>query len=399
MLLAVTGPASAAGAPARARDLGVAPGIFAPGTHNAITDVAGVRVGHATIIEGDAVRTGVTAVVPHGGNLYLERVPAAVYAGNAFGKLAGSTQVAELGEIESPILLTCTLCVWKAADALAAYMLEQPGMAEVRSVNPLVGETNDGWLNDIRSRPISAKDVRQALESARGGPVAEGSVGAGTGTVAFGWKGGIGTSSRRLPKRLGGFTAGVLVQSNFDGVLQILGAPVGRELGRYAFMEQVTPEVRNPAVRRRRRPPAPGRGDGSVMIVVATDAPLLDRNLRRLGARAIMGLARTGSSAANGSGDYVVAFSTAEQVRRRAGPAASGRGTGGPDRGAARPTTAGLADDDLSPLFQAVVEATEEAIYNSLFAATTVTGQGRTVEALPLDRVREILKKYNVGNR
>ncbi len=399
ILLSMTGTGSMAAAPPRARDLGVAPGIFAPGTHNAITDVAGVRVGHATVIEGDSVRTGVTAVLPHGGNLYLERVPGAVHVGNGFGKLAGSTQVAELGEIESPILLTCTLCVWKAADALAAYMLEQPGMAEVRSVNPLVGETNDGWLNDIRSRPISAKDVRQALDSARGGPVAEGSVGAGTGTVAFGWKGGIGTSSRALPARLGGFTVGVLVQTNFDGVLQILGAPVGRELGRYAFKEQVGPGRDEPAAPGSHEPAASDRGDGSVMIVVATDAPLLDRNLRRLGARAIMGLARTGSSAANGSGDYVVAFSTAEQLRRRARPAASERGTDGPDRGAARPTAAQLADDDLSPLFQAVVEATEEAIYNSLFAATTVTGQGRTVEALPLDRVRGILKKYNVGNR
>lgn len=399
ILLLVPGPGSLTRATTRARDVGVAPGIFAPGTHNAITDVAGVRVGHATIIEGDSVRTGVTAVLPHGGNLYLDRVPAAVHVGNAFGKLAGSTQVAELGEIESPILLTCTLCVWKAADALAAYMLEQPGMTEVRSINPFVGETNDGWLNDIRARPITAKDVRQALASARGGPVAEGSVGAGTGTVAFGWKGGIGSSSRVLPGRFGGWMVGVLVQTNFDGVLQILGAPVGRDLGRFAFKEQVEPEQDDPLVPPQRGPRDPARGDGSVMIVVATDAPLLDRNLRRLGARAIMGLARTGSSAANGSGDYVVAFSTAEQVRRRAGPAASGRGTGGPDRGAARSPAAGLADDDLSPLFQAVVEATEEAIYNSLFAATTVTGQGRTVEALPLDRVREILKKYNVGNR
>lgn len=399
ILLLVPGPGSLTRAATRARDVGVAPGIFAPGTHNAITDVAGVRVGHATIIEGDSVRTGVTAVLPHGGNLYLDRVPAAVHVGNAFGKLAGSTQVAELGEIESPILLTCTLCVWKAADALAAYMLEQPGMTEVRSINPFVGETNDGWLNDIRARPITAKDVRQALASARGGPVAEGSVGAGTGTVAFGWKGGIGSSSRVLPGRFGGWMVGVLVQTNFDGVLQILGAPVGRDLGRFAFKEQVEPEQDDPLVPPQRGARDPARGDGSVMIVVATDAPLLDRNLRRLGARAIMGLARTGSSAANGSGDYVVAFSTAEQVRRRVGAAASGRGTGGSDRGATRSPAAGPADDDLSPLFQAVVEATEEAIYNSLFAATTVTGQGRTVEALPLDRVRKILKKYNVGNR
>ena len=285
---------------ARARDLGVAPGIFQPGANNAITDVAGVRVGHATIVSGDSIHTGVTAILPHSGNLYFDRVPAAVHIGNAFGKLVGSTQVKELGELETPILLTCTLCVWRAADALAAEMLTQPGMEQVRSINPVVGETNDGSLNAIRNRPVSASDVHTALIAAASGTVAEGSVGAGAGTIAFEWKGGIGTSSRVVPKSLGGWTVGVLVQTNFGGVLQVLGAPVGRELGKYSFMDAVSKE----------------RGDGSVMIVVATDAPLSDRNLERLAARAIMGLARTGSSASNGSGDFVISFSTAKEVRR-----------------------------------------------------------------------------------
>ena len=363
----------------RARDLGVAPGIFRPGTHNAITDVAGVRVGQTTIVEGDSVRTGVTAILPHGGDLYRDRVPAAVVVGNGFGKLLGVTQLRELGELETPILLTCTLCVWRAADAMVEWLLARPGMADVRSINPVVGETNDGRLNAIRARPIRAEHVRGALERASPGPVAEGSVGAGTGTVAFGWKGGIGTSSRVLPAPLGGWTVGVLVQSNFGGVLQVLGAPVGRELGRWAFRDAVEGE----------------RGDGSIMIVVATDAPLDDRNLERLAARAVMGLARTGSSASNGSGDYVLAFSTAEGVRRRADPA--------PARGAAaapRPRAAlSLENDDVSPLFQAVVEATEEAIYNSLFRATTTAGRDGAVEAIPLERLREVLAKYGVGGR
>jgi D-aminopeptidase len=357
----------------RARDLGVRPGVFAPGPLNAITDVAGVRVGQVTVIEGDSVRTGVTAILPHSGNLFRERVPAAVRVGNGFGKLLGVTQITELGELETPILLTCTLCVWKAADAMVEWMLAQPGMDNVQSINPVVGETNDGLLNDIRTRPIRAEHVRQALEGARGGPVAEGAIGAGAGTVAFGWKGGIGTSSRLLPQSLGGYTVGVLVQSNFGGVLQILGAPVGRELGRYAFQSEAGRDA----------------GDGSIMIVVATDAPLSDRNLGRLAARAIMGLARTGSSAANGSGDYVIAFSTAESVRRGGGGAQSVRPRSVED----------LPNEAMSALFQAVVEATEEAIYNSLFRATTVRSRGRTVEALPLDRVREILAKYNVTNR
>jgi D-aminopeptidase len=352
---------------ARARDLGIAPGVFAPGPLNAITDVAGVRVGHVTVSEGEKVRTGVTAIVPHAGNAYLDRVPAAVWVGNGFGKLVGSTQANELGELETPILLTCTLCVWKAADAMAAWMLEQPGMERVRSINPLVGETNDGGLNDIRARAITAAQVREALERAAAGPVAEGSVGAGHGTVAFGWKGGIGTSSRLLPASLGGYTVGVLVQSNFGGVLQVAGAPVGQELGQYAFRDAQSRDG----------------GDGSIIMVVATDAPLSDRNLRRLASRAMLGLGRTGSSASNGSGDYVIAFSTAARVRRAFG--------------AATLETAELGNEEMSGLFEGVVEATEEAIYNSLFQATTVTGNGRTAEAIPLDKVREILARYGRG--
>ena len=361
----------------RARDLGVAPGIFRPGTHNAITDVAGVRVGQTTVVEGDSVRTGVTAILPHGGDLFRDRVPAALFVGNGFGKLLGVTQLRELGELETPILLTCTLCVWRAADGLVEWLLARPGMEQVRSINPVVGETNDGRLNAIRSRPVTAAHVRHALESAASGPVAEGSVGAGTGTVAFGWKGGIGTSSRVLPASLGGWTVGVLVQSNFGGVLQVLGAPVGRELGRWAFKDAVESE----------------RGDGSIMIVVATDAPLSDRNLERLAARAIMGLARTGSSASNGSGDYVIAFSTADGVRRRLAPDATAAA------GPRARTHASLDNDDVSPLFQAVVEATEEAIYNSLFRATTVSGRAGTVEAIPIGALRSVLAKYGVSKR
>ena len=361
----------------RARDLGVAPGIFAPGANNAITDVAGVKVGHATIISGDSIHTGVTAILPHGGNVFLDRVPAAVHIGNAFGKLIGSAQVKELGELETPILLTCTLCVWRAADALVAELLAQPGMEGVPSINPVVGETNDASLNAIRNRPVSASDVHAALASASGGVVAEGSVGAGAGTVAFEWKGGIGTSSRVLPRTLGAWTVGVLVQSNFGGVLQVLGAPVGRELGKYSFKDALDRE----------------RGDGSVMIVVATDAPLSDRNLQRLAARAIMGLARTGSSASNGSGDFVIAFSTAKGVRRVPGNPFQDDGT------RRLLSTSEVVNDDMSALFEGVVEATEEAIYNSLFMASSVTQRGRTMEAIPLDRVREILARYHVGQR
>jgi D-aminopeptidase len=327
-----------------------------------------------TIIEGDSVRTGVTAILPHGGDLFRERVPAALHVGNGFGKLLGVTQLRELGELETPILLTCTLCVWKAADAMVEWLLERPGMENVRSINPVVGETNDGGLNAIRSRPIRPEHVRRALETASAGAVEEGSVGAGAGTVAFGFKGGIGTSSRVLPAGQGGYTVGVLVQSNFGGVLQVLGAPVGKELGRYSFRNERDLDG----------------GDGSIMMVVATDAPLSDRNLERLAARAIMGLARTGSSASNGSGDYVLAFSTAGSVRR-----STSDGGGPTSRSRAVDE---LGNDYVSALFQAVVESTEEAIYNSLFKATTVTTLGRTVEALPIDRLREILAKYNVTN-
>jgi D-aminopeptidase len=323
-------------------------------------------VGQVTIDAGDSVRTGITAILPHGGNLFLERVPAAIVVGNGFGKLLGVTQVRELGELESPILLTCTLCVWRAADGLVGWMLEQSGMEQVRSINVVVGETNDGGLNDIRDRAISAAEVRAALTAADSGPVQEGSVGAGRGTVAFGWKGGIGTSSRVLPKSLGGYTVGVLVQSNFGGVLQVMGAPVGKELGRYAFKRDLAEE----------------RGNGSIMMIVATDAPLLDRNLERLASRALMGLGRTGSSASNGSGDYVIAFSTAVEMRRKAN--------------ARRPAAQEVENEEMSPLFQAVVEATEEAIYNSMFMATSVESRFGKVEPLPLDKVRAILKKYGI---
>jgi len=356
----------------RAREAGVVVGVFQPGTHNAITDVAGVRVGHTTVMIGDSVRTGITAIRPHGGNLFRERVPAAIVVGNGFGKLIGVTQVEELGELETPVLLTCTLCVWKAATAMVDWLLAQPQMENVRSINPVVGETNDGGLNDIRSMPITAQHVVQALESASAGPVQEGAVGAGTGTVAFGWKGGIGTSSRVLPQELGGYTVGVLVQSNYGGVLTINGAPVGRELGRYSYMRYAEPG-------RDARPDDPG--DGSIMMIVATDAPLDARNLRRLGERALTGLARTGSSMSNGSGDYVIAFSTAESVRRRDGNAVR--------------NIADLPNEPASALFQAVAEATEEAIYNSLFKAVTVKGhRGMTVEALPIDKTLEVLRKY-----
>ena len=352
----------------RARELGIAPGIFPTGTRNAITDVQGVAVGQVTVVEGDSVRTGVTAILPHGGNLYRERVPAALHVGNGFGKLLGVTQLRELGELETPILLTCTLCVWKAADAMVQWLLERPGMEQVRSINPVVGETNDGTLNAIRSRPIRAEHVRRALETA-GANVEEGSVGAGAGTIAFGWKGGIGTSSRVVPQTLGGWTVGALVQSNFGGILQMMGAPVGKELGQYSFQRDVGNE----------------RGDGSIMMVIATDAPLSDRNLERLAARAMMGLARTGSFASNGSGDYAIAFSTNVGVRRAFD--------------AKRLVLQELANDEASALFEAVVEATEEAIYNSLLKATTVTGSDRTIEAIPIDRVKEVLQRYNAAKR
>ena len=330
----------------RVREFGLRLGTLLTGPLNAITDVDGVRVGHATVIAGERVRTGITVVLPHGGNLFREKVPGAVFIGNAFGKLMGSTQVNELGEIESPICLTSTLNVPRVADAVLDYMLGLPGNENVRSFNALVGETNDGGLNDIRSRPVTREHVLAAIRGAKGGAVEEGSVGAGTGTIAFGYKGGIGTASRKTPQ---GHTVGVLVQSNFGGDLLIAGVPVGRAL---------------------RREGADAAGaDGSIILVVATDAPLEHRNLRRLGLRAIMGLARTGAAGSNGSGDYAIAFST----KRGVPP---------------------MANDDISPLFLAAIEAAEEAILNSLFRATAVTGNGRTVDALPLERVRTILRDY-----
>lgn len=357
----------------RARELGIAPGVFQPGPFNAITDVAGVRVGHATVVEGDRVRTGVTAVLPHGGNHYFDRVPAAVHVGNGFGKLLGVTQVRELGELETPVLLTCTLCVWKAADAMVEWALEQEGMEDVRSINPVVGETNDGGLNDIRARPVTAEHVRRALDGAEAGPVEEGAVGAGTGTSAFGWKGGIGTSSRVLPPPAGGYVVGVLVQSNFGGILQIAGAPVGRALGRYPFQSRTGPGDLEPERE---------SDQGSIMIVVGTDAPLSERNLGRVAARAVMGLSRTGSYASNGSGDYVIAFSTAPSVRRRPGQRERALDD--------------LANDRMSPLFQATIEATEEAIYNSMFKAATISSRWGTREALPIQEVLDVLRRHGM---
>ncbi len=375
LLLALSPVMASSQGPARprARDLGIEVGVFQPGALNAITDVAGVRVGQVTVMEGESVRTGVTAILPHGENVFRSRVPAAIHVGNGFGKLLGVTQVRELGEMETPILLTCTLCVWRAADAMVEWLLELDGMGDVRSVNALVGETNDGGLNDIRKRPIRPEHVRRALESATPGPVEEGSVGAGTGTQAFGWKGGIGTSSRILPSALGGYVVGVLVQSNFGGILTMGGAPVGLELGRYSFQTSLGGGMCDAEE---------DRGDGSIMMVVATDAPLDARNLRRLGARAVMGLARTGSYAGNGSGDYVIAFSTAEGVRREGGR--------GPQ------SVLDLPNGEMSGLFEAAVEATEEAIYNSLLKATAVSGMGNTAEALPVEETLEILRRYNV---
>ena len=337
----------------RARDIGIVVGSISTGPLNAITDVAGVRVGHTTIARGDSINTGITAILPHGGNPFREKVPAAIVVGNGFGKLAGSTQVNELGELESPIVLTCTLCVPRAADAVLTWLLALPGNEDVRSANPVVGETNDGFLNNIRARPITEGDVLSAIRGAADGPVAEGAVGAGRGTVAFGWKGGIGTSSRKLPEKWGGWTVGVLVQTNFGGDLTIAGVPVGREL-------------------RETGQGTRGSGDGSIIMVVATDAPLDHRQLERVARRALAGLARTGSSMSSGSGDYVIAFSTV--------------------RPSDRPTV--IAEDALSPLFQATIDATEEAIYNSLLRAETVRGYRGVVRALPVDSTITILKRH-----
>ena len=373
----------------RARELGIQVGILPIGPLNAITDVTGVLVGHTTIVRGDNVRTGVTAILPHNGNLFREKVPGAVFVGNGFGKLAGSTQVNELGEIETPILLTSTLSVPRVADAVLDYMLSLEGNSEVQSLNPLVAETNDGYLNDIRGRHITRDDVLSAIKGAKGGPVEEGSVGAGTGTVAFGFKGGIGTSSRKLPTNLGGFTVGVLVQTNFGGVLTINGAPVGKELGRFYLKDELEPS------RGQGSPNLPDKkesdADGSIIIVIATDAPVDSRNLRRMAARAMMGLARTGAAGSNGSGDYAIAFSSSPDVRIKQG-AASQRYV--------PQSLKTLSNEALSPLLLAVIEATEEAIYNSLFKATTITGRSRTVPALPMDRTIEILRKHGlVGPR
>jgi D-aminopeptidase len=356
----------------RIRDLGVQIGVLAPGPLNAITDVAGVKVGQTTLIRGDNIRTGVTAILPHGGNLYKERVPAAVFLGNAYGKLAGSTQVNEMGEIETPILLTATDSVPRVADAVITYMFNLKGNGDVLSVNPVVGETNDGYLSDIRSRPITPEDVFKAIDNATAGPVEEGAVGAGTGTVAFGWKGGIGTSSRRLPASLGGYTVGVLVQTNFGGNLIVAGVPVGNELGE--FYPKISLAESKAHVGQR-------RADGSCMIAVATDAPVEHRNLSRLAARAMMGLARTGSSESNGSGDYVIAFSSSPDVRVNASEPVY------------RPKEL-LSNESMSPLFEAVIEATEEAIYNSMFRAHDMTGNGHTVKALPLRETIDLLRKH-----
>lgn len=362
-LLLVT--ASAQAERPRAREAGVVIGILAPGPSNAVTDVAGVKVGHRTIVEGTTIRTGVTAILPHSGNLYQDKVPAGFAVANGYGKFMGSTQIEELGEIEAPILLTNTLSVPEAAAAGIEWTLRQAGNEKVRSVNAVVGETNDGGLNDIRARRVTKEDAIAAIAAARTGPVAEGSVGAGTGTVAFGWKGGIGTSSRRLPAKLGGWTVGVIVQSNYGGVLSIGGVPAGQRLGRYFLKDELSS----------------GSGDGSVIVVIATDAPLSDRNLKRLAGRAFLGIARTGSPITNGSGDYSVAFSTHEGVRRTS---ARRSGIAQVDE---------LSNDGVSTLFQAVVEATEEAVLNSMFKAEAMASNGVRIEALPVERVMELYRR------
>lgn len=356
----------------RAREAGLVVGVFEPGAKNAITDVFGVRVGHSTVIRGDDIRSGVTAIIPAPGNLYTDPVPAWIHVGNGYGKLIGETQVREFGEIETPILLTCTLCVWSAANALKEWMYEQPGMGE-HTINPVVGETNDSQVNNMWADPIQRAEVFAALDNASSGPVEEGSVGAGTGTQAFGWKGGIGTSSRVLPESLGGYTVGVLVQTNYGGIMTINGAPVGRELGTYSFRENL-PQTDDG-----------DRDDGSIMIVVATDAPLNARSLDRLGLRAIMGLARTGSFASNGSGDYVIAFSTHPAVRK---PRVSDSAV----------ITEELVNASMSPLFAATAEATEEAIYNAIFKATTVTSSRGELRAVPIADLMRILEKHQALN-
>ena len=354
----------------RARDIGLAPGILRPGTLNAITDVSGVRVGQVTLIEGDNIRTGVTAILPHPGNIFQDKVPAAVVVGNGFGKFAGSTQVQELGEIETPIILTNTLSVPEGMAGAVEWVLGLTGNETVRSVNAVVGETNDGgFLNDIRQRRVTKADVKNAITSAVSGPVQEGNVGAGTGTHAFGWKGGIGTSSRVLPKKIGGYTVGVLVQTNYGGILTMDGAPVGKKLGQYLLKDVESQYT----------------ADGSIIVVIATDAPLSDRNLERLARRGINGIAATGSPISNGSGDYIVAFSTSPTVLRT------------PERRRAASAIEDLPNDVVTPLFQAAMEATQEAIYNAMLKAQTMKGNGgRTLQALPLDKVKEILQQHGI---
>jgi D-aminopeptidase len=366
--LLMTGTATAAEHRPRAREAGIVFGILPTGPLNAITDVAGVKVGQVTIIEGDTIRTGVTAILPHGGNLYQDKVPAGFAVGNAYGKFMGSTQVEELGEIETPILLTNTLNVAEAAAGTIEWTLKQAGNDQVRSVNAVVGETNDGTLNDIRARRVRPADAIAAIESAKAGLVQEGSVGAGTGTIAFSWKGGIGTSSRKLPTSLGGYSVGVLVQTNYGGVLQVAGVPVGQALGRYFLKDQLST----------------ASGDGSCIIVVATDAPLSDRNLKRLAHRGLLGIARTGSPMTNGSGEYAIAFSTNADVRRTA------------ERRANASPIVDLPNEQMSPLFEAAVEAAEEAAINSMFAATAMDGNGKHIDSLP---VGEVVKLYKRSRR
>ena len=361
----VTGAAHATEPRPRPRLAGITFGILPTGRFNAITDVAGVKVGQVTIIEGANIRTGVTAILPHGGNLYQDKVPAGFAVGNAYGKFMGSTQIKELGEIETPILLTNTLNVPEAAAGVIEWTLKQPGNADVRSVNAVVGETNDGTLNDIRARRVRPADAVAAIESAREGPILEGAVGAGTGTIAFSWKGGIGTSSRKLPANLGGWTVGVLVQTNYGGVLQVAGVPVGQALGQYFLKDQLSQ----------------ASGDGSCIVVIATDAPLSDRNLERLAHRGLLGIARTGSPMTNGSGEYAVAFSTNADVRRTA------------ERRAYPNAVIDLPNEQMSPLFEAAVEAAEEAAINSLFAATPMDGNGKHIDALPVDQVIKLYKR------
>ncbi|MEQ8765280.1 MAG: P1 family peptidase [Planctomycetota bacterium] len=361
----------------RVRELGVSPGVLPPGRWNAITDVRGVKVGHQTLIRGDDVRTGVTAIWPHGGNLVKSKVPAAAVVGNGYGKAAGFLQVQELGTIETPIVLTNTLSVGTAVEALVAWTLRQEGNENVRSVNAIVGETNDGYLNDIRGQHVRAEDVWKALETAKSGRVTEGSVGAGTGTMAFGWKGGIGTASRKLPAALGAFTVGVLVQSNFGGVLTIDGNRVGEALGRYPFRTAIE-QAREQKEQRQSRPAETEEDQGSCMIVVATDAPVDSRQLERIARRALLGLARTGSYMSHGSGDFVIAFSTTQPLEREP----------------FRRKVELLEDRALDPIFLATVEAVEEAVYNSLTMATTIEGrEGHVGEAIPIPALRRALKR------